>query len=484
MLDARMAPSRDGCSRPAATGRPARRQRVLMITYDFPPPPTMAGETCAQIARYLPLHGWDPVVLAARHGEDRTAPSDGLLPSEVIRAGELPHPIFIYKRLVARSRPSTGRGANGTPAPGPGSDLKRWVLSMLQVPDTCTGWIPPAVLAGLRAIRRHQVTQLFSASPHSTGHLVGLALARLSGLPWTAQFQDPWTYPRAQWRESKPLSALSARLETALERVVVRRANVVACVTERHRLWLRHVHPDVRDEKLVTIPNGFDGAEWERVDEELRRVEPRSRDRFLVTYAGNLYHRRSPLPLFRALSSLLDSGHVARERVQVDLLGHCDVAGGTSVSAMAEACGLAGSVTITGPLGRMEALRRVARSDLLLLLAEGLTQQIPGKTYEYLRTGQPILALTGEGATADLLSRTGGAWVVDPGDLAGVAAAVLEAYRRWQDGRPGPTPDPEVVAGFDRRVLCGQFAAAFERVAAGLNPRGEGLTTCAASPAR
>lgn len=471
MLDVRTAGSWAGRSLPAATGHRARRRRVLMITYDFPPPPSMAGETCAQIARYLPFHGWDPVVLSAR--QPRTGvcevPPDGPLPRAVIRAGALPHPISIYQRLVARSRPSTGPGADGTSSPRTSGDLRRWILSMLQIPDAYSGWIPPAVIAGLRAIREHQVDQLFSASPHSTGHLVGLALARLSGLPWTAQFQDPWTYPRAQWQEAKPLSALSARLETALERMVVRRADVVACVTERHRMWLRHVHPDVRDEKLVTIPNGFDGAEWERVDEELRRLGPRSRDRFLITYAGNLYHRRSPFPLFRALGSLFDSGDVTREQVQVHLLGHCDVANGTSVTAMAAACGLAGSVTITGPRGRMETLRRVARSDLLLLLAEGLTQQIPGKTYEYLRTGRPILALTSEGATADLLRRTGGAWVVDPDDQAGVTVAVLDAYRLWRTGLPGPRPDPDVVAGFDRRVLCGQFAAAFGRVATDLD---------------
>src|SRR5256712_2845404 len=253
MLDVRTAGSWAGRSLPAATGHRARRRRVLMITYDFPPPPSMAGETCAQIARYLPFHGWDPVVLSAR--QPRTGvcevPPDGPLPRAVIRAGALPHPISIYQRLVARSRPSTGPGADGTSSPRTSGDLRRWILSMLQIPDAYSGWIPPAVIAGLRAIREHQVDQLFSASPHSTGHLVGLALARLSGLPWTAQFQDPWTYPRAQWQEAKPLSALSARLGSALGGTGGGGGGGGAGVSGRHGVGRAEAHPCLPRRKIV-----------------------------------------------------------------------------------------------------------------------------------------------------------------------------------------------------------------------------------------
>jgi glycosyltransferase involved in cell wall biosynthesis len=446
----------------------ARRPRVLMITVDFPPPATMAGETCAQIARHLPLHGWEPVVLAARHPGGATGHGSGsgdTLPT-VIRVGSLPHPIFVYRRLAAlrRARPAAAQGIDAAQWSPPRRGLKRWILSMLQVPDVYSGWIPPAVIAGLRAIRRYRVSHLFSASPHSSGHLVGLALARLSGLPWTAQFQDPWTFPPdAVWHNMTLVSPLSARLETALERMVVRRADTVACVTEPHRLWMRRQHPDAPEAKIVTIPNGYDGPEWERVDAELGRTGGRRDDRFVITYAGNIYLKRNPAPVFRALRSLIDSGDVARERIQVDLLGQCDVAAGSRVTSLAAACGLADRVTITGPLPREEALLRVARSDLLLLLAEELTLQIPGKTYEYLRARRPILALTSAGAPADLLRRTGGAWVVDPDDQEGIVAAVREAYRLRRDGLPAPTPDPDLVARFDRRILAGEFAAIFDR---------------------
>lgn len=448
---------------------PTRPRRVLIITCEFPPSRAVAGRVCWQIARYLPRYGWDPVVLTAR---DRNLEARDVSPDAlpVLRVSGLPHPFAIYRRLKARLRPVRVAAANGHASYSGRGGLRRLVVSLGQVPDENSGWILPAVVVGLRAVHRHGIEHLFSSSPYPTSHLVGLVLARLCRLPWTAHFQDPWTHPWNRWREAKPISALSAWLQTALEGMVLRRADAIACVTEQHTNWLRQRYPDVRADKFVTSPNGFDGEEWEHLAGESREVR---KDRFVITYAGTLYHGQSPLPLFRALQLLIDSGDVARERIQVDLFGHCDVADGVRVTDMAEAAGLAGCVRISGPVGRAEALARIAHSHLLLLLAERLTLQIPAKTYEYLRAGRPILALapTSSGPVADLLRTTGGAWVVDAADAPGVTAAIREAYRRWSEGLDGPQPDPEVVASFDRRRLVGRIAELFDSTMAGTRPR-------------
>jgi hypothetical protein len=105
----------------------------------------------------------------------------------------------------------------------------------------------------------------------------------------------------------------------------------------------------------------------------------------------------------------------------------------------------------------------MTEADLLLLLAEKFVIQIPGKTYEYLRAGRPILALTPEGALANLLRRVGGGLVVSPSDTAGVLAAVRESVLRWKEGRANHAADPGAVAGFDRRVLAGRLTELFDR---------------------
>jgi len=252
------------------------------------------------------------------------------------------------------------------------------------------------------------------------------------------------------------------QINAALERMIIKRATFVVGVTDAHTEILRRGYPELPPEKFATIPNGFDGGEWDGVETTLD-VDSRQVTTFTITYAGQLYQARNPLPLFQALRTLIEKGDIDRERVQVDLIGWCDLAEGRRVSDIAEDCGIGHCVKVRGPLARPEALRALTQSDLLLLLAEGLTIQIPGKTYEYLRAGRPILALTSKGALTDLLKKTGGASVVDPHDVAGIAAVIRETYRDWKEGRPLAGADQTLVSRFDRRVLAGRFAELFRR---------------------
>jgi len=256
--------------------------------------------------------------------------------------------------------------------------------------------------------------------------------------------------------------------------MVLRRAASVVCVTERHTTLLRQTFSELPFEKFVTIPNGYDEAEWDGLESGSGEAGPGRKDKFVITYAGSLYTvrhmvSRTPQPLFHALRVLVDAGDIVQDRIQVDLIGDCEVAEGRPVADMAGEYGLNGCVHVGKPLARPEILRRLAESDLLLLLGEGLTLQIPSKTYEYLRAGRPILALTLEGALADLLRRVGGGWVVDPADKTGIAAAVREAYRAWKDGLGLPAADRAGVSSFDRRVLTGRLAGLFERAIAGVH---------------
>ena len=440
--------------------------RVLVVTYDFPPSMAMGAQACAQIARYLPLYRWEPVVLTVeeRYGENIGACSGQQFPWHVVRTSVIPHPTVLYRSLKSRlgwgDRRTAGNDGNDGETER-GGTLRRWVLSMFLIGDAYTGWLLPAVVAGLKAIRRDGVEHLFSSGPPWTAHLVGLTLSWVSGRPWLAHFRDPWNQGE-QW-QCKPVSALSRWIDGVLERMIVKRAAFVVCVTDQHTDMFRAMYGDVPSNKFVTVPNGFDEAEWEWAEPAKEVASPGRGDRFVISYAGQLYQARNPFPLFRALRALIEAGYVDAKRVQIELIGWCEMAEGRRVEEMAAECGIGDCVNLRGPRSRAETLQKLAGSDLLLLLAEGLTVQIPGKTYEYLRTGRPILALTSEGAVADLLRRAGGSWVVDPVDEKGMVAALREAYGLWEKGLPLPSADQAIVSGFDRRVLAGRIAELFER---------------------
>ena len=460
-------------------------RRVLFISYSFPPNMEMGAFTCAQIARYLPLYGWEPVVLTikekyiddpyVKHNDADRMSDSGL----VIRTHKLPHPSDIYRRI--KSRISGLRIADCglrikdrdlQPAiRNPQSairnrkvlDLRGLLLSFSSVPDKYNGWLIPAVAAGLRAIKQTKARVIYSSAPYFTSHLAGYWLALLTGLPWVAHFRDPWI--TGALAEFRPDNKICFKINRALERMAIRRADAVICVTEEHAALMRAAYDQTAGDqmaasKFAVVMNGFDGLEWQEAIESLHQNAQQAANgprKFRITYAGDFYMKRNPAPLFRALRALIDCGEMGRNEASVELIGSCESSEGRSMADLVSEAGIEGCVEMTGRLSHSETLRRLLQSDLLLL-AEELVVQIPGKTFEYLKTRRPILALTSEGAVATLLRRTGGAWVVNPNDQPGVINAVRECYRLWKYGLPGPAPDPLIVESFDRRGTTGRIA--------------------------
>lgn len=458
-------------------------RRVLFIAHQFAPSLEMGARSCVQIARYLPQHDWSPVVLTVQERyieESYRGRADEIarlgLPDGVVRTRMLPHPFDLYRWLNSlrkRRRPDgddAAVAASQTPLresdEGKGT-LRQLLLSVLSMPDMYTGWLLPAVFAGWKAARQRGVQQIFSSGPFWTNHLVGYALSHLTGLPWTAHFRDPWI--AGTWET--PTSAIADKLSRRLERLIVTRASAVVGVTEEHAEAFRRTYPHLPANKFFAVPNGFDNAEWEELPPLNSEDAPREESglgkfpgKFLIAYTGTFYVERDPRPLFRALQTLIESGELKREQVQVDLIGWCDTSEGRSVGEMAAAHGLGDCVHLLGPRSRPETLCRMRQADLLLLLAERFVIQIPGKTYEYLRSGRPILALTSEGALANLLRRIGGGWVVNPTDEAGLTAALRERVSEWKEGRNSRAADPALVAAFDRQVLAGRLTKVFEHL--------------------
>jgi glycosyltransferase involved in cell wall biosynthesis len=451
-------------------------RRFLFITYSFPPSTEMGAYSCAQIARYLPLYGWEPVVLTVREKhiddpylghDDEGRVNDSDL---VIRTYKLPHPSDIYRRFKSRSPdgkpPQDSDWKAVSPPDGAKfkSALRRardLLLSLSCVPDKNNGWLIPAVAAGLRAIKQTRAGLICSSAPYFTSHLAGYWLALLTGLPWVAHFRDPWiTGVHAERRPDK----ICYKINRALERMTISRADVVVCVTEEHAALMRAAYDQIPASKFAVVMNGFDGLEWQEVIESILPDAPGegyaadAPRKFRITYAGNLYMKRDPAPLFRALRTLIDGGEIGRDEVSVELIGSCESSKGRGMADIISEAGIEGYVEMRGRLSHSETLRSLLQSDLLLLLSEKQLIEIPGKTFEYLKTRRPILALTSEGALATLLRRTGGSWVVSPDDQQGVINAVRECYRFWKCGLPGPAPDPLIVESFDRRRTTARLA--------------------------
>lgn len=414
---------------------------VLILAHSWPPDANVGAVRPVYLARQLARLGWQPIIITVReHYYELQNPAGvaGTDSALVIRTRCLPNPrkgyLWIKDQLakirrLANNLPATltdekvpPNGGYGLTPPG-SSPLKRTLLSLLYTPDEFLGWFPFAIYASLRAIARYQPKCMVTTGPPFTSHLVGLTLKGICGTKWIADFRDPWS-----WREGLSadiVSTTSERINLALERKVLRSADRVVCVTSTTTDRYRELYPDVSDNKWVTITNGYD------LDEFATLGSVEKPDRFTVSYVGSFDFSRTPLLLLRAIGELVLEGKLDRHNITVRFVGPCYHAGGRSVADLIAENGLNGIAEIVGFVPRPEALRETLRANVLVLLGGTQRLSIAAKVYEYIAAGKPILAITEEGATAEIIRRVGQGQVVAPDNVEGAKEAIAFWYGQF-----------------------------------------------------
>jgi glycosyltransferase involved in cell wall biosynthesis len=403
------------------------------VNYYFPPLGGIGSLRALKFATYLPAFGWEPTVLAPRDGAYYRDPSLAFPEANVVRTGSL-ELSRLGKRAIAAG------GTDTEPAAvGPGLSLvRRLVHRWIYRPDPQVGWYPFAVAAGRRALRERHFDAILSSSFPITAHLVARRLLRETGLPWVAEFRDPWT---DALETSDPRRRKDERLERTL---IADAAAVVVPSPDWADLFRRKGAREV-----AVITNGYDPIDL---------LPSRPAGDFVLTHMGSLYPDRQDFScVWVALASLRASG--ALPSVRLRFVGDLAPAVRRDIAAH----GLEDVLEVTGFLPYREALTRMSASSALLVGGarddrDSLRGWIPAKVFEYLGTGLPVVYV-GHAATdlAALLASQPRCYRVPPGDE--------EAARRVLRAASTDAPQERALAAFTRRELASHLAQVLSDVA-------------------
>jgi len=397
-----------------------------MIAFHYPPYQGGSGvHRTLKFSRYLPEHGWQPIVMSAN---PRAYLNVGKEQSE-----KIPEDVIVeHAFALDTARHLSVRG-------------RYWRLMAL--PDQWVSWWTGALWSGLRLIRKYKPEVLWSTYPIATAHLIGFTLHRLTGIPWIADFRDSMTednYPRDIW---------SRRTYRWIERGVVRYSLRLVFTTKSTRRMYLERYPTLAPDRALLVPNGYDEDDFKNIVLSGTSLDLEARPIRLL-HAGVIYmDDRDPSAFFTALSRLKSEGKINSTLVNIDLM-----ASGSEryYAEMIKQLGVDDIVRLLPALSHQKALQECADADALLLFqAASCNHQIPAKVYEYLRLRKPILALTPhEGDTAALLDEVGGATVVDLADVAALVSAIPEFINRIRSGRH-PLCRSEAVRRYARsRQAC------------------------------
>jgi glycosyltransferase involved in cell wall biosynthesis len=304
---------------------------------------------------------------------------------------------------------------------------ERRLPRILQTPDRLAQWILPALVRGLRIVRRHPVDVLLSLSPPPTAHLVALGLRITTGLPWIADIGDPWLRnPYGLIDEG----GVTGRLQVLLERMCMNRCDLAGFVTEELMAFYGERYPGVWD-KAVVLPNPYDPRDFDAA----ARREPASGGPYVILHAGSLYGIRDPRPLVAALKRVLSSK--STPGLRLILMGEFALQDEDVASVLEE---MRDVIRLQVPRNHRDAVAKMLEADLLLLLdpspiVPSFNQ--PLKLAEYLATGKPILALAPEGPSRRLIEQLGAGVVVSHQDTGEIEKGLLESLDLIERSRTG-----------------------------------------------
>jgi len=104
------------------------------------------------------------------------------------------------------------------------------------------------------------------------------------------------------------------------------------------------------------------------------------------------------------------------------------------------------------------------KADLLFLPLLSKTEGnrssywVPAKTYEYIRTGKPILALVPEGDAKEILEKAGTAYFADPTSPEEIADLLERLYQLHQRASIPVNPNWGYIKQFERRAQAQKLA--------------------------
>jgi glycosyltransferase involved in cell wall biosynthesis len=332
-----------------------------MIAYHFPP---MAGSSGFQrtlgFAKHLLDLGWKPVVLTV-HPRAYVARNDK-------HVGTLPAGIIVERAFAL----DTARHL---------SFFRKYPAALAR-PDRFISWWLGAVPAGLRLIRQHRPTVIWSTYPIATAHLIGATLHRISGLPWVADFRDPMT------QDNYPADPRTWKVFDRIESWTLRSATACVFVTPGALSIYRARYSDLPASRFHLIENGYDDDAFQRAEQTIDADAKLNRGRLTLLHSGIVYpHERDPTQLMVALGRLHAAGRISPNSLNIRFRAPVH---GTRLLELARRHGVEDFVQVMPPVSYHEALREMLHADALLLLqAATCNQQVPVKLYEYVPRDAP-----------------------------------------------------------------------------------------------
>ncbi len=392
-------------------------KNVLIITYSFPPSPSIGGVRLYGLAKYLSLYGWNPIILTPDLPGDPNpemhivqTPYHDVTEHWKRRFGLDPKQTLNTQLQVKRKKDQPSLINLLTFIPN----------EIITYPDERIGWYDYAVSAGERILKTTKIDAILSSSRPETCHIIAKTLAVKYHIPWVADFRDLWSQ-----NHYSTYSRLKKYFIKNLEIKTLKHASAITTVSLPLEEKLAALH---HNKQIFTIKNGFDPG---LLNPENNQVDPV----FSIVYTGDLYEgKRDPTQLFEAIHELCDKEIIRRDDIRIHFFGYPKFQSDTWLEEEIARSHIEDLVLLHGKISHESAISEQRKAQILLLLMWNNPDEqgvYTGKLFEYLAARRPILSFgfTEGGVIKELLDQTHAG--IHAGNYDELKDALIRSYQEY-----------------------------------------------------
>ncbi len=427
---------------------------MLVITYYWPPSGGSGVQRWLKFVKYLRHYDWEPIVYVPENPEypvldpslEKDIPGDLVILKHPVR-----EPFALYKIFTGRKEHERlGAGFLSEKKTGKWiQSISLWIRGNFFIPDARMFWIRPSARYLTGYIKSNPVDVVVTNGPPMSVHMIGLKLKKKLGLPWLADFRDPWT--QVDFYRELNLMKWADLKHHRFERQVLAWADLVTVATK----GMAGDFQQICKRQYHVITNGYDEDDF--------KSEPIGSDSsFSLAHFGSLSHRANPVILWQVLGTLIRERPDFARELKIKLVGQVD----HSVIESIENEQLGAFLHRISYLEHDKMVREMQRSRVLLLLVNpdpGARLILTGKLFEYLAARRPIILIgPKDGDAAEIIEKNMAGVVIGQEDADKLKASVISYFH--DPSAYTLTLKGSTIESYSRKVLTGQMAQCLDYV--------------------